>query len=170
MNYVPWIDVFVYSLPILEIGLEGHLNTLARFGFISDDTQQFLFLNSCNQIWMRTCSIDATVVPAEKEKCLQMRCFGLTDVFGILTLVIPNDATCANWLKRPTKVSAPHRPSWICRRDLLYCCLCWIEFYHVYIIIVYINVTILFCVVMLPAFEWITLCLIIKEDRLLSLQ
>lgn len=37
MNYAPWIDVFAYSLPILEIGVEGHLNILAQFGFISDD-------------------------------------------------------------------------------------------------------------------------------------
>lgn len=43
-------------------------------------------------------------VPAEKETMFAMRCFLFDTVVGILTRVISNDATCVNWLKRPTRV------------------------------------------------------------------
>lgn len=58
-------------------------------------------------------------------------------------------------------VFAPHRPSWICRRDFLYCCLCWVVLnwslslscLHHYFIH---DRTILFCIVMLQTFKWIS--------------
>ena len=53
---------------------------------------------------MRTSSIDATVSQPKKRPCLQMRCFRFDTVVGILTRVFSNDATCANWLKRPITV------------------------------------------------------------------
>lgn len=134
MNYAPWIDMFVYSLPILQIGVEGHLNILAQFGFISNDTQQLLFLSSCNQIWMRTSSIDATVSQPKRDRVCKWDVFGLTQSLASSRVSFPtmqpvrigsrDPQECWHVVKR--LVFAPHRPSWICRRDLLYCCLCWV--------------------------------------------